>query len=158
VEIPGHLFGLCIGLVNQSTLASVGSTVSYKMRGADAAGSATRVGTGHNMNRGADSAIPGLKKRVIRVRGMVDDTANLIDLNFALFEGLFIRMAATYLASAGAGTGLVLSSDPCFLFPGCLILGSTWSPDSEQGQPIDLEVETVLPYSTPGETPVSFTF
>lgn len=128
------------------------------MRRAERKGQATRVATGHNMNLGFDSAIPGLRKSVIRISGLVDAVANLIDLNFALFEGLYIRMAMTYLASAGAGTGIVLSSDPVFLFPACLILDSTWSPDSEQGQPIDLEVETVLPYSTPGETAVAFTF
>lgn len=121
-------------------------------------GAVPRVAAGHNMNLGFDSAIPALRKTVLTIEALVDNILNLIDLPFALFEGLFIRCAATYLASAGAGTGIVLGSDPVYLFPGMLILESDWSPDSEQGQPITLKVETVLPYSTPGETAVAFTF
>ena len=158
MELPGHLWGLNIGLVNQTTLAASGATVAYKMRRGEVKDASTRVAAGHNMNAGFDSAIPGLRKAVIRISGLIDGTANLVDLNFALFSGLFIRIAASYFAAAGAGTGVVVSSDPVWLFPGCLILDSTWSPDSEQGQPIDLEVETVLPYSSPGESAVSFTF
>lgn len=136
----------------------MGATVPYKMRSADYADQVTRVATGHNMNLGFDSAIPGLRKAVLTITGMVDSVQNLIDLSFALRAGLFIRVALTYLASAGAGTGVVLGSDPVFLLPGCLILNAGWKPNAEQGQECSLQVETVLPFSSPGETPVTFTF
>lgn len=158
MELKGHLWGVNIGLVNQSTLAAIGATVAYKMRRGEVNDQVPRVPTGHNTNLGFDSAIPGLRKAVIRLSGLVDDVANLVDLNFALFAGLYVRVACTYLASAGAATGVVLATDPVWLFPACLILSSTWTPDSEQSQPIDLEMETVLPFSSPGEAAVTFTF
>ncbi len=158
MEIPGHLFGVAIGLVNQTTLAPVGTTVSYKMRKAVWKGAINPFRTGHNMNAGFDSAEAALRKATITLSNLVDSVQNLIDLSFALREGLKIRVALTYLASAGAGTGIVLGGDPNYLCPGCLILDGTWSPDAEAGQPFDLVCETIIPYSTPGETAVSFTF
>lgn len=157
-EIPGHLFGVAIGLVNQTTLVPVGSTVSFKMRKAVVKDSVTPFRTGHNMNAGFDSSEGALRKAIITFSNLVDSVQNLIDLNFALFPRLKIRIACTYLASAGAGNGVVLPTDPNWLMPGAMILDGTWSPDAEQGQPFDLQVETILPYSSPGESPVPFTF
>lgn len=158
MEISGQFFGCNIGLVNQSTLAPSGATVTYKMRKAEIKDAVPRIPTGNNTSLGFDSAIKGLRKAMIRIEALVDDTANLVDLNFALFAGLYIRLAFSYFANAGAGDGVVSGTDPVWLFPAAMILDSTWSPDAEQGQPITLEVESYGPYSSPGETAVSFTF
>lgn len=171
MEIPGFAFAVNIGLVNQSTLAPVGVTFPFKMRKAERKGTAGPVRTGHNMNLGFDSAIRGLRKCIIRVEALESDgfpvgnTWNAIPTGlggtdscpFQLFEGLYIRIAMTPIAAAL--DGIVLAGNPrCYLFPGALITGSDWSPDAEQGQPVSLEFETVIPYSTPGETLVPFTF
>ena len=158
MEISGQFFGCNIGLVNQTTHAASGATVAYKMRRAEINDAVPRVPTGNNMSLGFDSAIKGLRKAMIRIEALVDDTANLVDLNFALFSGLYIRLAFSYNAAAGAGTGVVVSTDPVWLFPAALILSSTWSPDAEQAQPITLEVESYGAFSSPGETAVAFTF
>lgn len=162
MEIPGWMMGANLGLVNQSTLAAAGATVSFKMSRMNLRDSVDRVSTGHNMNFGFKSAIGGLRGDTMTLHQAsydpVPTAPNLLDLPFAIFANLFMRAAFTPFASAGAGTGVVLVTDPVYLMPGILVMSSTWAPDAEAGQPFDVEAETVLPYSSPGETAVAFTF
>ncbi len=153
-KIPGWKFAVLVGLVDQRTFNPVGILVPFRIQEANLRRSMSMFEDTANAMLGFYSESNANRRAVLTLHDFRDDTQNMVDLPFLLYEGLYLRVALCPNRTGfdSLEDGVVFPESECYLFPVMRLADGGYDPNAKEGQPETLTLNTIRSYQIPGET------